>query len=181
LYGYFSLSAPTHRKRRQASLATATFRRGHRRNEKTGERLCIFRFMRGWLRPASGSFAVPGRDFLKDFACHALQLAEARQVVLEFVIERFRFFGSKLCSQNHVAQLDGMRQKRIFLQFFERKARVVVIHGSSAEKRAEPPHSLDAGWTPRIIVLAGRGRMRASRIFSEWKYETKAWNTQSVR
>src|ERR1700679_1340316 len=86
-----------------------------------------FAFIRGKLRfcrSASRSFAAPGSDLFQDSARHALQFAEARQIILEFVIQHFRFFRAKLRAQNHVAQLDGMRQKRIFLQFFERKARV---------------------------------------------------------
>src|SRR5580693_5589907 len=90
-----------------------------------------FAFIRGELRfwrRASRSFAASGGDLFEDSACHALQLAKAHQIILEFVIQRFRFFRAKLRAQNHIAQLDGMRQKRVFLQFFERDARVVVIH-----------------------------------------------------
>src|SRR5580704_13611841 len=77
---------------------------------------------------ASRSLATTSGNFLKHSARHVLQLAKTRQVVLKFVVQHFRLFRAKLRAQNHIAQPDGMRQKRVFLQFFERNARVVVIH-----------------------------------------------------
>src|SRR5271168_1541548 len=80
-------------------------------------------------RSASRSLAAARGYFLEDAARHFLQFAKARQIVLKFVVQQLRFFRAKLRAQNHVAQLDGMRQKRVFLQFFQRDARVIVIHG----------------------------------------------------
>ena len=74
--------------------------------------------------------AAPCGYFFEDSARHGLQLAKTRQIILELVVQRFCFFRAKLRAQDHVAQLDGMRQKRVLLQFLERNARVVVIHDS---------------------------------------------------
>src|SRR5580704_8842215 len=75
-----------------------------------------FCFIRGLLRiqrfPSRG-LAASGGNFFEDAARHALQLAEARQIVLEFVVQRFRLFRAKLRAQNHVAQFYGMRQKGV--------------------------------------------------------------------
>src|SRR5580704_7791248 len=62
---------------------------------------------------ASRSLAAAGGNFFEDAARHTLYLAEARQIILEFVVQQFRVFRTKLRAQNHVAQLDGMRQERV--------------------------------------------------------------------
>src|SRR5580693_4865374 len=79
-------------------------------------------------RFASRGLAAPCRNLFEDSARRVLQFAEARQIILEFVVQYFGFFRAELRAQDHVAQLDGMRKKRVFLQFFECNARVVVIH-----------------------------------------------------
>src|SRR5690348_14754011 len=121
-----------------------------------------FDFIRAWLRlwrGASRSLAAPGGDRFEDSARHALQLAETRQVILEIVVERFCFFGAKLRAQNHIPQLDGMRQQRILLQLLERNPRVVVIHKFPRGETSRFP--FDANGTAPAIVLAGRRCMRA--------------------
>src|SRR5579864_497473 len=75
-----------------------------------------FDFIRTALRlrrSALRSLAAPCRNFFEDSARDVLQLAEARQVILEFVVQHFCFFRAKLRAEDHVAQLDGMRKKRI--------------------------------------------------------------------
>src|SRR5579859_2751228 len=98
-----------------------------------------FDFIRAALRLqqfSSQGLAAPRGNLFEDAARYALQFAETRQVVLEFMVQKFGLFRAELRAQNHVAQFDGMRQKRVLLQFFERNARVVVIHDPSGEKRA---------------------------------------------
>src|ERR1700676_4731303 len=91
-----------------------------------------FAFMR---RPArrrsasSGSLGLASRQLLENSTRGALQFAEARQVFLKIVIQRLRFLRAELDAQNHVAQFDGMRQGGFFLQFFECRLWIVVIHG----------------------------------------------------
>src|SRR5580658_4555216 len=65
-----------------------------------------FAFIRGELRfcpSPSRSFAASRGDLFEDSARHALQLPEAHQIILKFVIQHFRFFRAKLRPQNHVA------------------------------------------------------------------------------
>ena len=51
------------------------------------------------------------RDFL-DFA-------EAGEVVLKFLIHHLGFVRLELDAHDHVAQFDGVRQERVFVEFFE--------------------------------------------------------------
>src|ERR1700721_1874197 len=62
---------------------------------------------------ASRSLAAPGGNFLENSPRHTLQLAETRQIILKFMVQHFRLFRAKLRAQNHVAQSDRMRQKRV--------------------------------------------------------------------
>src|SRR3984957_6574695 len=71
--------------------------------------LCVLQMQRS----ASRSLAAARGNFFKDAARHTLYLAEARQIILEFVVQQFCLFRAKLRAQNHVAQLDGMRQERV--------------------------------------------------------------------
>src|SRR5271163_1632950 len=103
---------------------------------------------------ASRSFAATGCNFLKNSARHVLQLAETRQIVLKFVVQSFRLFRAKLRPQNHVAQPDRMRQKRILFQFFERNARVVVIHKFPQGEMGVPRKDVERA--AHAIVLAER-------------------------
>src|ERR1700722_1427263 len=129
-----------------------------------------FDFIRTQLRfrrSASRGFAAAGGDFFEHTARHTLQFAKARQIILKFVVQNFCLFWTKLRTQDHVAQLDGMRQKRVLLQFFERNARVIVIHkfpraemGSVAPtgmggpghctRRAGPPARVRHHWEPEF-------------------------------
>src|SRR3989442_1739244 len=77
---------------------------------------------------APSRFRLAGGQAFQDAARHLLQLPEARQIILEFTVEFLRLHGRVARAQDHVAQLDGMRQNRVFLQFFESDFRVVVIH-----------------------------------------------------
>src|SRR5208282_3880493 len=108
---------------------------------------------------SSRSLATPGGNLFEHSARHVLQLPEPCQIILEFVVQRLRLFRSELRAQDHVAQPDGVRQKRILSQFFERNARVVVIHkfprGETSFRR------LDVDLAAQAIVLAERGRKRA--------------------
>jgi hypothetical protein len=77
---------------------------------------------------AARRFAMAGRELLKDAAGHALDFTEARQIVLEFLIQDLRFLRTELVAQDHVAKLDGVWQHRVFLQFLERSNGIVVVH-----------------------------------------------------
>jgi len=44
------------------------------------------------------------------------------------LIDGFGVLDAELVAENHVAELDGMGQKRVFLQFFESGGSVVVVH-----------------------------------------------------
>lgn len=87
------------------------------------------------LRFASRSLALSRGDFFKDASRHFLQFAKARQVVLKIVIEKLRILRAELGTQNHIAQLYGVGQQSIFLQFLERDFCVVVIHKFLQAKR----------------------------------------------
>src|SRR5215467_4272388 len=80
-------------------------------------------------RMASGSLALSYGELLEDAAAEPLQFAEARQVILEIVIQVLRAVSVELGSQDHVAQLYGMRKQCVFLEFLQGQARIVVIHG----------------------------------------------------
>src|SRR5215472_16880462 len=55
-------------------------------------------------RIASGGLALSYCEPLEDAAAKFLQIAKARQVILEIVIQLLCFTGVQLCSQDHVAQ-----------------------------------------------------------------------------
>src|SRR5216110_1943279 len=78
---------------------------------------------------ASRSFALSCGEPLQDTAPEFLQFAEAREVILKIVVQELRLSGVELCSQNHVAQLHGVRKQCVFLKLFQGQARIVVVHG----------------------------------------------------
>src|SRR5215467_10643366 len=67
------------------------------------------------VRMASGGLALSYGESLENTAAKFLQFAEARQVILEIVVQELRLAGVEFRPQNHVAQLYGMRQKSVFL------------------------------------------------------------------
>src|SRR5215470_5016371 len=81
------------------------------------------------LRMASRGLALACGEPLQDAAPDFLQFAKARQVILEIMVQQLRTVGIQLGSQNHVAQFDRVREQGVFLQLFQGKARIVVIHG----------------------------------------------------
>src|SRR5580692_6050984 len=132
-----------------------------------------FAFIRAELRfhaNASRGLTAPGGDFFEHSARHVLQLAKTRQIILKFVVQQLRLFRTQLRAQNHVAQSDRMRQKRILFQFFERNARVIVIHKFPRE---EPSlDRINIKRTIQAIVLADRGSRRVSEITVKDRSET---------
>jgi hypothetical protein len=80
-------------------------------------------------RMGSVGFALAGGELLEDGATELLEVAEAREIVLKFLVEDLRLLGTELRAENHVAEFDRMRKERVFLQFFERDFCVVVVHG----------------------------------------------------
>src|SRR5205814_7497905 len=68
----------------------------------------IFReFLR--MRAASGSFSLSGGDFFQNAAPDFLQFAEARQVVLEFAVQKLRVLGKQHRPQYQMAKFFSMR------------------------------------------------------------------------
>jgi len=65
-----------------------------------------------------------------------LRFAEAGQVILELLIDGFGVLDTELVAKNHVAEFDGMREERIFLQFFESGCGVIVLHRSLLQNSA---------------------------------------------
>src|SRR5690348_2335025 len=67
-----------------------------------------------WM--ASRGLALACGEPLQDAAAEFLQFAKARQVILEIVVQELCAVRIQLGSQNHVAQFDGVREQRVFLQ-----------------------------------------------------------------
>src|SRR5207245_1984184 len=65
-----------------------------------------------YSRMASGSLALAGGKFLQNLSPDFLQFAEARQVLLEIVVQHLRVLRVEFGSQNHVAQFHRVRGKR---------------------------------------------------------------------
>src|SRR5215510_3769510 len=70
-------------------------------------------------------------ELFENGAAELLQLAELRQIVLKFLVEKLRVLRAELVAKNHVAQLDGVRKERVLLQFFKGGGGVVMVHGGS--------------------------------------------------
>ena len=83
---------------------------------------------------ASRCFALACGDFFQNSSRDFLQISEAREVVLEIVIQELRVLRAQLRPQDHVTQFYGVRKQRFFLQFLERNLGVVVIHGFPQQK-----------------------------------------------
>src|SRR5215475_11832117 len=80
-------------------------------------------------RSTGHAFSFPRRELLQNGLAQFLQFTEPRQIFLEFLVQELRVVRPQLIAQNHVAQFHGMRQHPVFLQFFQRLCRIVVIHG----------------------------------------------------
>src|SRR6266478_1691459 len=99
--------------------------------DKSSTRGLVFmRAARLCKSPPGLVLSFPGGKFFENAARDALQLAEASQVVLEFGVHELGILGTKLDTQDHVAELDGMGKQRVLLEFFESGFGVVVIHKS---------------------------------------------------
>src|SRR5215472_2798544 len=79
---------------------------------------------------ASRGLALSGGEPLQDAAPEFLQFAKAGEVILEIVVQQLRLVRVEHGPQNHVAQFYRVRKQRVFLQFFQGQARIVVIHVS---------------------------------------------------
>src|SRR5215831_21377952 len=73
-------------------------------------------------------------ELFENGAAELLQLAELRQVVLKFLVEKLRVLRAELVAKNHVAQLDGVGKEGVFLQFLKGGGGVVMVHGGSWPK-----------------------------------------------
>src|ERR1700761_2348607 len=75
---------------------------------------------RGMRALGCGSrFALAVGDFGENLCAELLQLAEAREVILEIAVELHRVRRVEFVAQDHVAQVDGVRQHGFIAQFFE--------------------------------------------------------------
>src|ERR1700746_3827350 len=63
------------------------------------------------------SLSCARRDALQDFASYFLQLAEAGQVVLKLAVQIERSCGVEFRPQDHIPQMDGVRQHGVVAQF----------------------------------------------------------------
>src|ERR1700686_1369795 len=87
--------------------------------DKSSARGLVFMRAAGFCGNARGSvLRLAGGEFFENAARHTLQLAEARQVILEFRVHQLRLLWTELHAENHVAELDGMRKQSVFLEFF---------------------------------------------------------------
>src|SRR6266403_1751453 len=84
-----------------------------------------------WGSTWKSVLGLANSELFKDAARDALQFAKTGQVVLKFGVHELRFLRTELYTQDHVAELDGMRKESVFLEFFESSFGVVVIHSSS--------------------------------------------------
>src|SRR6202050_1873849 len=111
---------------------------------------------------SSGGFARTGCDLLQNCACDVLHLAETREVILKLAVQIERSRRIELCSQDHIAQVNGMRQYRIVPQFIQCHIRVVVIHvPSHAGQRNHILPCFD-----KIVRVSGIVRQRREEIRS---------------
>src|SRR5438046_5892490 len=82
---------------------------------------------------ASRGLALPGGEPFQDAAAKLLQFAEARQVILEIVVQQLCLAGLQFRSQNHVAQFYRVREQRVFLELFEGQVRRSEEHTSELQ------------------------------------------------
>src|SRR4029077_3725690 len=88
------------------------------------------RFLRAGTSRTTHSCWLPGAgsEFFQDAASNFLRFTEAAQIFLKFMIDGFCVLNAEFMTKNHIAQFYGMRQKRIFLQLFQRGRRVIMVH-----------------------------------------------------
>src|SRR5215472_5004956 len=60
--------------------------------------------------PFSGGLSYAGRELFQNPPCHFLNFAKAGEVLLKLAVQIECRRGIELGSQNHVAQMNGMRQ-----------------------------------------------------------------------
>src|ERR1700761_707229 len=81
---------------------------------------------RGMRALGCGSrFALAVGDFGENLCAELLQLAETRKVILKVSVQVHGFRGIEFVAQNHVAQVNWVRQHSLIAQFFERCERIV--------------------------------------------------------
>src|SRR5215831_19812658 len=102
-------------------------------------------------------------ELFENGAAELLQLAELRQVVLKFLVEKLRVLRAELVAKNHVAQLDGVGKEGVFLQFLKGGGGVVMVHGGSWPKVIAGLYPLgdESGTrqgTARSPAMAGQSR-----------------------
>src|SRR5690348_8820248 len=84
--------------------------------------------MRSRVLSASGCFADAGNETFENAFSQLLRFAELRQIFLEVAIQIESGGGFELVAQNHVAQMDRMREHGVIAQFFESCSGIIVIH-----------------------------------------------------
>src|SRR5262249_11033948 len=84
---------------------------------------------RGFDGTESVRFTLAGGELFEDGPADSLQLTEAREIVLKFLVEDLCLLGAELRAEDHVAKLYGMRKEGILLQFLQSGLCVVVVHG----------------------------------------------------
>ena len=111
---------------------------------------------------------MPRGEPFQDAAAQFLQFAEARQVVLEIVVQQLCLVCVQFRSQNHVAQFYRVREQRVFLELFQGQIRIVVIHGSLNGRQMERTNPLY--WTPRTRNRNdSRNRAIGRRLTPRWR------------
>src|SRR5215472_10743127 len=101
-------------------------------------------------------------ELFENGAAELLQLAELRQVVLKFLVDKLRVLRAELVAKNHVAQLDGVRKERVFLQFFKGGGGVVMVHGGSRPNAIAGLYPMAASEMSRTETFLKPRAMRSS-------------------
>jgi hypothetical protein len=96
-------------------------------------------------------FSLASGELFENAARDPLQFAKTGQVVLKFGVHELRFLRTQLDTQDHVAKLDGMRKKSVFLEFLESGFGVIVIHSFLRAIAGVPKRSREG-----IIVLVDK-------------------------
>src|ERR1043166_442370 len=120
------------------------------------------RLMRAGRR-SENSRRLPGtgNELFENGAAEFLQFAEAREVILKFLIQQLSVRNAELMAKNDVTQFDRVRKKRIFLQFFESGSSVVVVHEDSCVAGSQA-----------IVLVCGIARKR--RFIAKEKRQDQA-------
>src|SRR5437879_4028758 len=82
-------------------------------NNTRGFALICLKILR--MQAESRRFTLSGGDFFQNPLSNFLKFAKAREVVLKIVVQELCVLRGELRSQNHVTQLYGMREQRVFL------------------------------------------------------------------